>query len=162
MKLEPMSAPDIPTLICAFMNLAFVLAIRMSAAMAKLAPPPAAGPLTAAMTGCGIWRISSMMFAMCFCRSHVLRVTRGSFVNSLISLRSVPAQKPLPAPVSITTRHRLSNLSSWSAFSKSRASFMEMALRHSGRLRVISLTPSIGSDISMQVYSQSVMGLVKS
>ena len=55
-QLTPMSQPDNPMRTNATLNRALVDAMRMSLARASANPPPAAGPLTAAITGWGIRR----------------------------------------------------------------------------------------------------------
>jgi hypothetical protein len=66
--------------------------------MAMIAPAPAQTPSTAAITGCGQWRIA-------FTRSPVMRVNSSScgiaiFVSGpMISCTSPPEQKLPPAPV---------------------------------------------------------------
>ena len=78
-------------------------AILISAANATFIPAPAAGPFTAAITGCGIMRMRSIapiparrMGSNCF-------ESRASLPLP-IEARSPPAQKARPAPVSTTTR----------------------------------------------------------
>ena len=52
----PMSPPESPTLVNRNRKLADSASRRISAAAARTAPAPAATPLTAAITGCGISR----------------------------------------------------------------------------------------------------------
>ncbi len=54
----PISAPDSPSRMAALPNEAAVEQIRMSAARHSASPAPTQGPLTAAITGCGIARIA--------------------------------------------------------------------------------------------------------
>ena len=50
-QLTPMSQPERPMRTKATLNRAVAAAMRMSLASARASPPPAAGPLTAAITG---------------------------------------------------------------------------------------------------------------
>ena len=115
--------------------------IRTSAASASAIPPPAAAPLTAAITGWGSSRIAGASAA-----------TRSWWSNrstlsptSPNALRSSPEQKPRPAPVSTTTRTDLSAPASSSAACSSSIIGQVSAFSDSGRLSVIWATPSLGS-----------------
>jgi hypothetical protein len=103
----PMSHPVTPMRMNEVANTAAVEAIRMSLAQTRASPPPAAGPLTAAMTGCGSRRISWTSAAMVRCTAHERWTWPASSVPATTPKppRSSPAQKPRPAPVSTTTRH---------------------------------------------------------
>src|SRR5687768_9973474 len=70
---------------------------------ARLAPPPAAGPLIAAITGTGSSRIARIA------RSPASRRRRNSFsspwlTSSLRTAMSAPAQKPRPSPITTIAR----------------------------------------------------------
>jgi hypothetical protein len=56
---------------------------------------------------------------------------------------SAPAQKPRPAPVSTITRTASSSLAARMAAFTSRAISPRQALSRSGRLRVMTATPSV-------------------
>ena len=62
-----MSHADRPILMNAAENFADSAARRTSEPRTSANPPPAAGPLTAAMTGCGSERRCGIRVAMCFC-----------------------------------------------------------------------------------------------
>ncbi len=66
-QLVPMSQPETPTRMNATMNRAEWVANLMSEPSTRASPPPAAGPLTAAMMGWGSARIRGMRPAMRFC-----------------------------------------------------------------------------------------------
>ena len=51
-------SPDSPSRMAALPNVAVAAQIRMSAARHSASPAPTHGPLTAAMTGCGMARIA--------------------------------------------------------------------------------------------------------
>src|SRR4051812_33243597 len=137
----PMSAPETPIFTKATLKRASGAARRTSEASASASPPPAAGPLTAAMTGWGRACSLSMIPAI---RSWVSRLpTTPSPVIG--SLRSRPAQKPRPAPVSTTTRTAPSPATSSSATWRSSTSSRLSALRRSGRLSVSRATPGPSS-----------------
>jgi hypothetical protein len=82
-------------------KLADLAAIAMSAASAKLMPTPAAGPLTAATIGLGTERIRRITGLKNL--SSAEPESPPSLPRSG-SLKSAPAQKPRPAPVSSTAR----------------------------------------------------------
>ena len=54
----------------AALNLAERAAMRMSLPSTRANPPPAAGPFTAAITGCGSERRCGISRAMCFCTAN--------------------------------------------------------------------------------------------
>ena len=75
-----------------------------SQAVARTKPPPRAWPSTAAITGTGwaeIARTAAAVAASC--------ATRPSRSSAASSRRSLPAQKPFPAPVRMTERMVLSS-----------------------------------------------------
>ena len=61
----PMSQADRPMRTKAALKRAVLAAMRMSEPSTSANPPPVAGPLTAAMTGCGSERRCGMSDAMC-------------------------------------------------------------------------------------------------
>ncbi len=63
-QLTPMSHPEMPSRTKATLNRAEAPAMRMSLARARANPPPAAAPLTAAITGCGMARRRGTKAAM--------------------------------------------------------------------------------------------------
>ena len=85
-----------------WMNLADFAATTMSQASAILAPAPAATPLTRAITGWGS-DVSVRISGFQHCSTVSPRSTASPGATAR-SLRSCPAQKPRPAPVSTTTR----------------------------------------------------------
>ena len=103
----PMSDPASPTLTNRKAILARSDSNRKSLARARAAPAPAAMPFTAAMTGFSSRR-------MLRTTSQVSRVKRYSPAPSIfksspmMSLTLPPEQKPLPAPVRISTSTRRS------------------------------------------------------
>jgi hypothetical protein len=110
--------------------------------MARIAPAPAHTPSTAAIIGCGQWRIA-------FTTSPVMRVnssSRGMFIfvsGPMISCTSPPEEKLPPSPV-ITTA--LTPVSLPSSRKRSRSSAYESNVSgflRSGRLSVI--TPTLSS-----------------
>ena len=117
------------------MNLADFAATTRSQASATFAPAPAATPLTRAITGWGSEvRVRIRGFQLCLDRLAQVDRFAGATARSL---RSCPAQKPRPAPVSTSTR------ASPRFASASRSSSCICAvklLRRSGRLRVIRAT----------------------
>ena len=80
-------------------------------------PPPYAGPLIAAMIGCGIWRIAGTTSLM----YDIERIARREKPRSWVfggmprSWRSSPEQNARPAPVSTATQQSLSRPTSASA-----------------------------------------------
>jgi len=64
-QLTPMSQPEMPSRTKATLKRADDAAIRMSLASANARPPPAAAPLTAAITGWGSERRRGTSAAMC-------------------------------------------------------------------------------------------------
>ena len=93
-----MSQPARPTRLNRNATLAVGVPMRMSEAMAMIAPAPAQTPSIAAMIGCGQARIA-------FTTSPVMRVNSSSSAVSIstsgpmISNTSPPEQKLPPAPV---------------------------------------------------------------
>src|ERR1044072_1165041 len=120
----------------------------MSQASASEKPAPAAGPLTAAITGEGIRRRSTI--AVCSAsaprRTCAGRSIESSSTPVLNQLTSPPAQKALPEPVMIRARS-----GAWSA-SQAKMTVISpiisglIALKASGRSRVrVPISPSISS-----------------
>src|SRR5258705_4815977 len=135
---------------------ASVEAMRTSHARARRAPPPAAGPLTAAMTGLGedtiAWTMPAPLLtsALALFRSRVVRM-------SLSSVRSAPAQKLRPAPVSTITRHDASSAAARIASATPAATVASKAFKTSGRSRVIVvIDPSRVTDTPVIVGVRSV------
>ena len=113
-------------------NDAEAAATTRSPATASEKPAPAAVPLTAVITTASIRANREIAV----CRSSAIPLTKGPGPSgeAAIALRSPPAQKNRPAPVSTTTfasAHRAAA----SASSAVIASFIPLAA--SGRLRVI-------------------------
>src|SRR6266540_5781198 len=77
---------------------------RKSQARASEKPPPAATPSTAAITGFGIWRISSTAWWKRPASSR--KAAGGPSGCPAAHLRSPPAQNAPPAPASTTARTR--------------------------------------------------------
>src|SRR5579883_2021494 len=126
-----------PTRVNTWMKDARSLAIRRSAARARLAPAPAATPFTAARVGFSMVRSRRMILL------YRARTTSPSDVSpGTWSLRSAPEQNARPAPV--RTTHRTSSACSASrrASCSSCASRPSMALRTSGLFSVMRRTPS--------------------
>ncbi len=96
-----MSQPASPTRVNRNAVLARGVAMRMSDAIAMIAPAPAQMPSMAEMTGCGQPRIA-------FTRSPVMRVNSSrpimsfSVSGAMISCTSPPEQKFPPLPVTTT------------------------------------------------------------
>src|SRR5260221_604272 len=141
----------------AWMKLAERAARTMSQASARLAPAPAATPLTAQTTGfarrrsrriSGLYQVSSALppagapLAMAAARSA----------------RSWPAQKPRPAPVSSTARIAASPSMSSSATASWRCNSMVKALSLSGRLRLSLATPAPRSSNTSPAIAASSYG----
>src|SRR3954447_2740533 len=119
--------------------------MRMSQASASENPAPAAGPFTAATTGYGIRRRSTIAW----CRTSAPRRTSEgrSIPSSSTPLRnqvtSPPAQKALPAPVTISPRSGARSASQAKATVSSPISSGLIALKASGRSRVsVPISPS--------------------
>ena len=99
----PMSQPARPTRLKRKAVLLRAVPIRMSEAMARIAPAPAQTPSIAATIGCGQARIA-------LTRSPVMRVNisssgAGSPISGpMISCTSPPEQKFPPAPTTTTAR----------------------------------------------------------
>ena len=117
----------------------------MSAARARANPPPAAGPLTAAITG-GVRarsrrtrserRDCPLSVAATGCRRPAAKsAPRAAFMSK-------PAQNPRPAPVRTTAWQSASWATSSRAACRCSTSESSMALSRSGRLRVIRRTLS--------------------
>ena len=98
-------------------------------------PAPAAGPLTAAITG-----FSSARNAVTFGLKVVRRRVAMSPASSRKAFRSWPTQNPRPAPVRTTARTEASR-ASLSASRKPACISASNAFRTSGRLSVIVRTP---------------------
>ena len=146
----PMSQADRPMRTKAALNLAEAAAIRMSDPSTKANPPPAAGPLTAAMIGLSSRRMCGIRLAICCCTaSPCWTRPRPSWPGSWPKpRRSRPAQKPRPSPVRMTTRAERSAASSSSASCRPCTSGTFMAFNLSGRFNVIRRTPSVGVSIT--------------
>ena len=108
----------------------------MSQASASEKPAPAAGPLTAAITGKGIRRRSTIAWCSA---SAPRRTSEGRSISSdcdaLLEpvLTSPPAQKALPAPVTISARSGARSASQAKATVISRIISGLIALKASGR-----------------------------
>src|ERR1700677_4572767 len=148
-QLTPMSQPESPRRTKATLKRAVLLAMRMSLARARARPPPAAGPLTAAITGWGSERKRGTSEAMWVWVAKVVPTrSRSSAPGALpYPARSSPAQKPRPAPVRTTTRQARSTAMSASASWSSAINGAFMAFNRSGRSRVIRVTASSGWSI---------------
>src|ERR1700730_4768115 len=118
------------------MKLACSEAMRVVQASARLAPAPAAGPLTAAITGFGMVAMARMIRFPSF-SSASISVTSPLSRAFRRSSTSPPAQNPRPAPVSTTARTALSCMAPHSASSKAWPRALFNALRRSGRFNVI-------------------------
>ena len=115
----------------------------MSQASARLAPPPAATPLTAAITGFSSARILRIMgLNSVSIELPTSTLPSAPLVRSDREDRSAPAQKPRPVPVNMTQRTFASaaHLSTTSMISAIISS--DMALSRSGRLRRMRPMPS--------------------
>src|SRR5215831_4191151 len=111
----------------------------MSAARASPKPAPAAGPLTAAITG-----FSHRTIDITHRPTHANGSSRSARVASGSrggTDRSRPEQKPLPAPVMSTTRTASSVATASIARGNSTASAWSTAFSRSGRLSVMRCTP---------------------
>ena len=145
-QLVPMSQADRPMRMNAALKRAERAAIRMSEPSTSARPPPAAGPFTAAITGCGSDRSRGINEAMCFCPSSPDCICPMPSVFGIAPNppRSRPAQNPRPAPVRITTRQlrsaRICSKASW----RSATSSTVMAFNLVGRSMVTTATPSAG------------------
>src|SRR3954451_16098823 len=120
--------------------------MRMSHASASENPAPAAGPFTAATTGYGIRRRSTIAW----CRTSAPRRTSEGRSTSPSStplrnqVTSPPAQKACPAPVTISPRSGARSASQANATVNSPISSGLIALKASGRSRVsVPISPSI-------------------
>ena len=114
-------------------SLASRAATIRSQASATSSPPATAKPSIAAMSGlrAARWTMPAKPRSPTHGRSPVTK-----------ALRSMPAQKPAPAPVMTPTARSPSASSSSSAAATPSASARLTALRASGRLSVMSSTPS--------------------
>ena len=125
----------------AWMKLAERAATTMSQPSAKLAPAPAATPLTAATTGTGIERMRSASGR--YSRS-MTSPTSTSSPAMPASLRSCPAQKPRPAPVTTTQRTAASFAAASSAARSSACIAAVKLLSAAGRFSVsVRTAPSV-------------------
>ena len=104
-------------MIPALRNVADSEASRMSAPSGRHIPPPYAGPLIAAMIGCGIARIAGTTSDMYSIARIAIRasVKPSLFGGTPTSSRFRPEQKPRPLPVNTTTDVVLSSPTSRSA-----------------------------------------------
>src|SRR6202012_953335 len=104
------SAPDKPSNIAALPNVAAVEQIRISEARQSTRPAPTHGPLTAAITGCGMARTacgSAAIDSWNFQQSNAGALASG--VRGPKSRMSIPEQNPRPAPVKTTALTELSD-----------------------------------------------------
>ena len=118
--------------------------MTMSQPSAKLAPAPAATPLTAAITGTGIARMRSASGR--YTRSIRLPMSFGSASGSGAiagSDRSWPAQKPRPAPVTTTQRTPASSAAASSASRSCACISVVKAFSACGRFSVSVRTASV-------------------
>src|SRR5205809_279815 len=99
----PMSPPESPTLVKRKRKLAEEARTRISAAAASTAPAPAATPLTAAITGCGISRRLRTHAPVMRANSYTSRVPL-LISSAMISSTSPPEQNPRPWPRITSTR----------------------------------------------------------
>src|SRR5579863_9033501 len=113
----------------------------MSQASARLAPAPAAAPLTAHTTGFGRAR-SARMIGLRPLSSDWPRSGRGAPGLTARSTRSAPAQKPRPAPVIRTARQPGSAAARSTAADSAWVRAALSALRRSGRFRISVSTPA--------------------
>src|SRR4029077_14523324 len=109
--------------------------MRVVQASARLAPAPAAGPLTAAITGLGIVAMARMICLPTFSRGSTSVTSSRSRAFPSTSI-SPPAQNPRPAPVRTTVRTVVSSASLFRASSKACPRALFNALRRSGRFNV--------------------------
>ena len=136
----PTSPADRPIRTNAALNVAAGEARRISAHSAKPSPPPAAGPLTAAITGCGSsWNLANAPPQRCWPSIISCGLMSGSVSASS---RSRPEQKPRPAPVITSTRASVSAVSASQKSCISSNISNVIAFRRSGRLSVITTMPS--------------------
>src|SRR2546430_1779925 len=105
-------------------------ATRKSHQSASSSPPATAWPSTAAITGL----LSSIRVGPSGARPSSFRSLRSP---PAIALRSAPAQKAPPAPVSTATFNASSRSYAWNALVNASAVAMSTALRRSGRLIVM-------------------------
>lgn len=149
-QLVPMSQADRPIQMKAALNLASVAAMRMSEPRTRANPPPAAGPFTAEMMGWGNERIFGMREAMCRCTANPFSTLpfHARPGASPYPPRSSPAQKPLPAPVKMTTRTEVSTAMRSKASCSSWTRTVVIAFNDDGRFNVTVTTPSFGAEIS--------------
>ncbi len=108
-------------------------------------PAPAAAPLTAAMIGCGASRIASSVRSRPGAIFSMNGRSRLPSLASFIAFTSPPAQKPLPAPVTIITRTSGSAAERVMASCRSSRSEPPRALSRSGRFSVSVATWSFTS-----------------
>ena len=137
-QLTPNSAPDRPMLMNAEWNTALSLQRMTSQANATAMPPPAAGPRTVAISGCGQAR-------MAFIRS---RSTQSPFGPSRSAsgvppaLRSAPDENARPAPRRTTTRTAVFRRRASKCASMPSATGWFIAFSRSGRFIVRRWMPS--------------------
>lgn len=120
--------------------------MRISHAAASANPPPTAGPLTAAITGCGNPTIFGTNDAMnSWVRMPAAAPVRSRAVGATAgSDKSRPEQKPRPAPVRITTRQRESAARSSSVVCWADTIAVLSASSRSGLLSVTTARPDLG------------------
>ena len=139
--------PSSPTDSPIFTNAALIFAVgtasRMSALRASAIPPPAAAPLSAAITGTGSPRIAA---SAPVASSWNFRNSRTpSSVSRSISARSKPAQNARsPAPVMISARSSSSSRSSSGSSARSSNIWNVCEFIRSGRLSVATTIPGSG------------------
>src|SRR5580700_5888179 len=156
----PMSQPVTPMRMNDVANTAVSDARRMSLAQTSASPPPAAGPFTAAITGCGIRRISCTSAAIARCTAQPCWMDPRSSVPGIVPKppRSRPAQKPRPAPVRTTARHVRSSASAARRACSSATRGAVSAFSLSGRDSVSCTTPGLSSVRSTRSVAGSVIG----
>ena len=105
-------------------------------------PPPCAGPVMAAMIGCGSARIAGTRSdIVSMARIAILDSGRPSMLGGAPeSSRSSPEQKARPAPVRRTTWQSFSAPTSRNASYRGSTTSNDIALSRSGRFRVMSFT----------------------
>src|SRR5436309_1014886 len=128
-------------------------ATRMSHQSASSRPPATAWPSTAAITGL----LRSIRVGPRGARPSSL-----SFLRSppAIALRSAPAQKVPPAPVSTATFNASSRSYAWNARVKDSAVGISTALRTSGRLIVTMATSRSRSTVTVLMLALTETGFV--
>ena len=121
--------------------------MRMSLASASASPPPAAGPLTAAITGWGSERSFGTSAAMCFCDGHA-RLHGADVLTAgrdAVAAEVEPGAEPAAGagedhgPARAVARRSPSS-ASWSSVISS--TFIALSL--AGRSRVTTVIPSSG------------------